>query len=1312
MKKISVVIYKILPAVITGILVAGAVVFAWNEPLYAPPNSSALIPINVSDNPQWKTGLFGVATDGIDNTFGLTIGSSTNTLGIKTAGPSYFQGLVTINNASTGPAISVSGTGAIVAGTGGITLGGANRTTWPSGGGGGEWTTSGNNIYNTNTGYVGIGTSSPPAYPLTIAGTGNASGILFGNTGHLYDDGSGNIFFANSGAFGVKIGCGTFCKIYGGDFLLDSAFGLDAFGALNIGKNNATTINIGTGGTNLTGITIGKSGINTVINGYLGVNSGVDTAYRITTSGGGIKAENNSATITNPAGYFANAGGGPAITAGTGGITLGGVNRTAWPSGGTGGEWTTSGNDIYNSNYNTGKVLVGASSTTQSTNQKLHIEQTLSSAVNPTYNVHNRLVVTASGAFEAIAQYNKTSLSNSLPTTSVIGAELNEVAFNSPAGGNVDYIKVTQSQTSLNSCCGSITNGWYGYESNLGYNGGTGSVNNAYYYHINSWGNPTISNAYGFRMDDLGTNVTSKLYGIYLSPQTSNPATKYGIYVADTGKNYFAGNVGIGTNNPGSPLTVWKSFTPSLWNMATLSSAEMIGASSNTTGVVGLEGIATSAVTGSGGAFVTEAYGVLGSGRTANDAYTQYALGGHFETVTHPGDIGYALYADNDSASTGGTQYGLYIRLDDPDVTTKYGIYQQTNNPNYFAGDISLGAGSRLVLGSSTSIPTGTNGAMYYDSTNNKFKCYQGGAWTDCIGTGSGGQWATSGINIYNTNTGNVGIGTTTPTANLTVAQGTAGVGTVATNGTVTLTGTGTQFLNTFKVGDTITVSGETVRTIATIPSNTSLTVTSAFSTTASSLTYTLTGGTRMVVLGNGNVGIGTQSPAYSLTIPGQGVDSASSAGISFGNYGRIYESTSGDVYFQNTNGSKKLMCGNSFCQFINTELKVEYLDNFGTLNLGTLNSTSVNLGTGTNMTGITIGKSGINATINGLVLGSSASDPTGTNGAMYYSSTKNKFRCYEGGTWKDCIGTGGGSSLWTQATANAQWAKRETFASTVFNDGSGQKLWIVGGYGDANQKNDVWYSSDGTSWTQATAAAQFLKKSNFPLLVFNSGSGERLWTSGGFNGTANTNDVWYSANGISWTQATANAQWAKRASQGGVVFNGKMWIYGGIDGITYFNDVWYSSDGTTWTKATTNAQWVARAYPGAVVFNNKMWVTAGTTTGAAAGGVNDVWYSSDGTTWTKATTNAQWIGRYGQSVISYNTKILLMMGRDTAGIEVNDVWYSSDGISWTSTINNAEWIGRYISRAEVFNNKIWIMGGQENASGADKNDVWYTDIF
>jgi hypothetical protein len=101
-----------------------------------------------------------------------------------------------------------------------------------------------------------------------------------------------------------------------------------------------------------------------------------------------------------------------------------------------------------------------------------------------------------------------------------------------------------------------------------------------------------------------------------------------------------------------------------------------------------------------------------------------------------------------------------------------------------------------------------------------------------------------------------MGIGTTSPTTNFQVAQGTAGVGRITTTASGTaVVGTGTQFTNTFKLGNTITANGET-RTIVTISNDTHLT-TNAWTNTNTNVAYTLAGGTRFSVLGNGNVGIG-----------------------------------------------------------------------------------------------------------------------------------------------------------------------------------------------------------------------------------------------------------------------------------------------------------------------------------------------------------------------------------------------------------------------------------------------------------------------
>ncbi len=89
-------------------------------------------------------------------------------------------------------------------------------------------------------------------------------------------------------------------------------------------------------------------------------------------------------------------------------------------------------------------------------------------------------------------------------------------------------------------------------------------------------------------------------------------------------------------------------------------------------------------------------------------------------------------------------------------------------------------------------------------------------------------------------------------------------------------------------------------------------------------------------------------------------------------------------------------------------------------------------------------------------------------------------------------------------------------------------------------------------------------------------------------------NDVWKSQDGVEWTQLTADAGWTPRAGLRAVVFNDEIYIFGGSqfdDGAIigpggppriYFNDVWKSADGVTWQQMTADAPWEPRA--GAVV--------------------------------------------------------------------------------------------------------------------------------
>jgi hypothetical protein len=57
----------------------------------------------------------------------------------------------------------------------------------------------------------------------------------------------------------------------------------------------------------------------------------------------------------------------------------------------------------------------------------------------------------------------------------------------------------------------------------------------------------------------------------------------------------------------------------------------------------------------------------------------------------------------------------------------------------------------------------------------------------------------------------------------------------------------------------------------------------------------------------------------------------------------------------------------------------------------------------------VSVGAADATATLFVLDSSSTAADPTGTDGAMYYNTNSGKFRCYQAGSWADCVSASGG---------------------------------------------------------------------------------------------------------------------------------------------------------------------------------------------------------------------------------------------------------------------------------------------------------------
>lgn len=352
------------------------------------------------------------------------------------------------------------------------------------------------------------------------------------------------------------------------------------------------------------------------------------------------------------------------------------------------------------------------------------------------------------------------------------------------------------------------------------------------------------------------------------------------------------------------------------------------------------------------------------------------------------------------------------------------------------------------------------------------------------------------------------------------------------------------------------------------------------------------------------------------------------------------------------------------------------------------------------------------------------------------------------------------GDFSWTKVTAHAQWKDRLDFAAVAFQD----KLWVFGGYNPGERSKDpyyedVWSSVDGKDWELIQGDAPWKGRRGHTVTVFNDGSGDALYLAGGFSVDEATgyrqynNDVWKSADGANWQLVKERtyhsvidslADWFPRMNHAMVARKegnqDYLYLIGGSTmlesgsarySMKYFNDAWRSSDGIHWENLHCNDYGIRAGHAACIdPISGRIYVQGGIH-GLIFEGTNNqahprpdwqwLWSSEDGIHWTPESDTVSfeqgYLYRTEHQIAFYNNTLYTFPGATNSTGHFHfaqttqvTMWKQQPGNLWSIDSKGSDINARYSYGFIQFDEKIWILGGDTNANGPS-NDVWHAEI-
>jgi len=248
----------------------------------------------------------------------------------------------------------------------------------------------------------------------------------------------------------------------------------------------------------------------------------------------------------------------------------------------------------------------------------------------------------------------------------------------------------------------------------------------------------------------------------------------------------------------------------------------------------------------------------------------------------------------------------------------------------------------------------------------------------------------------------------------------------------------------------------------------------------------------------------------------------------------------------------------------------------------------------------------------------------------------------------------------WQLITNNAPWKHSDLPFTAVFKN----SMWLMGGWYNGrlpghSASSEVWHSKNGKDWKLATDKPGWTPRAAAVTVIF---KGKMLVLGGTENyyfgdSSSLKSDVWATSDGNNWQLLTNKAPWPPRAYHQAVVHNNRIYVMGGgnyVPEYKAYNDVWSSADGITWVKETARAPWHERIWFSSVVYRGRIWVIGGWSNNPYKNW-SDLWYSENGKDWHELKTDPGWRERHELSAYVFQDKIWIAGGMVPP--LVNDVW-------------------------------------------------------